>query len=313
MKKINQVISIAFLAALIVAGSCQKDEYDLGELKTPTNLTLSYDIVGADETNPNGDGSGMVNFTATAEDAITFTFDFGDGTDRVVSPTGQISHQFSTTGVNTYDVMVFAVGTGGITTSKADQVEVLSTFEDEEAVEFLTGGSTKTWYWAYDQPGFVGLGPTSEDLGGAEFTFAYWWNIAANDPDKACMYDAEFVFTKTDNGVTYEQVTGPAFIPGTYAGKIGVEGDVCHGEDVAYPLYGVKTVTFSPSTSEASVVGQYRGTTFTLSNEGFMCWWVGTSQYDIIEVTENILKVRIREDDTYAWYHTFTSERPEQK
>ena len=29
------------------------------------------------------------------------------------------------------------------------------------------------------------------------------------------------------------------------------------------------------------------------SDQGFMCWWVGTSEYDIIEVTENILKVRI--------------------
>ncbi|MFW5705374.1 MAG: hypothetical protein ACOCX8_00090 [Bacteroidota bacterium] len=311
MKKINQLTLIAVMAVVLIAGSCRKDEYDLGELKTPTNLTLNYEIVGEDEENPYGDGSGMVIFTATAENAITFTFDFGDGSDRITSSSGQVTRQFSATGVNTYDVMVFAVGTGGITTSTADQVEVLSTFEDEEAVEFLTGGSSKTWYWAYDQAGFVGLGPTSEDLGGAEFTFAYWWSIAANDPAKACIFDVEFVFTKTDDGVTYEQVTGPAFIPGTYAGTIGVEGDVCHGEDVAYPLYGVKNVSFSPSTSEASVVGQYRGTTFTLSDEGFMCWWVGASQYDIIEITDNILKVRIKEDDTYAWYHTFTSEKPE--
>lgn len=313
MKRINQLISIAILAVLIISGSCQKDEYDLGELETPTNVTLSYEIVGADAENPNGDGSGLVNFTATAENAITFTFDFGDGSDKVTSASGQVTKQFSITGVNTYDVTVFAVGTGGITSSKTGQVEVLSTFEDEEAVEFLTGGESKTWYWAYDQAGFVGLGPTSEDLGNAEFTWAYWWSIAANDPAKACMYDAEFVFTKTEDGVTFEQVQGPAFVPGTYAEKIGVEGDVCHDEDVAYPLYGLKNVSFSPSTSEASVVGQYRGTTFTLSDEGFMCWWVGASEYDIIEVTENILKVRIKEDNTYAWYHTFTSENPAKK
>jgi hypothetical protein len=47
------------------------------------------------------------------------------------------------------------------------------------------------------------------------------------------------------------------------------------------------------------------------SDDGFMCWWVGASQYDIIEITENTLKVRIKEDDTYAWYHTFTSIKPE--
>jgi len=126
------------------------------------------------------------------------------------------------------------------------------------------------------------------------------------------MYDAEFVFTKTGDGMTFEQIQGPAFIPGTYANKIGVEGDVCHGADVATTLYGVKNVTFSPSTSRAAIDGGYRGTTMTFSDGGFMCWWVGASEYDIIEITDNILRVRIKEDDTYAWYHIFTSEKPEQ-
>jgi len=43
-----------------------------------------------------------------------------------------------------------------------------------------------------------------------------------------------------------------------------------------------------------------------------MCWWVGTSEYDIIEVTDNILKVRIKEDETQAWYQIFTSVKPEE-
>ncbi len=32
-----------------------------------------------------------------------------------------------------------------------------------------------------------------------------------------------------------------------------------------------------------------------------------------LRVTDNILRVRIKEDETYAWYHIFTSEKPEQK
>ena len=160
----------------------------------------------------------------------------------------------------------------------------------------------------------AGLGPTAEDYGNLEYTWPAWWQIAAWDPDKACMYEAEFVFTKTETGgLTFEQTTGPAFVPGTYAGKIGVEGDVCHGEDGAPDLYGVKNVSFSPSSSEAAIDGGYRGTTMNFSDGGFMCWWVGTSEYDIIEVTDNILRVRIKEDDTYSWYHIFTSTKPEQK
>lgn len=313
MRNINRYTFIFLVAIFLATGGCQK-AHDLGELTTPTNVKITYEIVGVDDQNPNGDGSGLVNFTASADNAITFNYDFGDGKDTQVSPDGKITHQFSINGVNNYNVTVYAVGTGGITSSKSEQVKVFSSFEDAEALEFLTGGSSKTWYWATDQSAFVGLGPTSEDDGNLEYTWPSWWQIAPWDPDKACMYDAEFVFTKTDNGgLTFEQTTGPAFIPGTYAGKIGVEGDVCHGDDVATNLYGVKNVSFSPSTSKASIDGNYRGTTMSFSDGGFMCWWVGSSEYDIIEVTDNILRVRIKEDDTYSWYHIFTSTKPTQE
>jgi hypothetical protein len=253
----------------------------------------------------------MVNFSASAQNAITYSFDFGDGSSPVTSGSGKIMKRFSITGTQMYNVTVKAVGTGGITSSTSAQLEVLSTFEDADAVDFLTGGTSKTWYWAYDQPGHAGLGPSTENGENNEITYSAWWSIGANDPDKACMYSAEFVFTKTETGMTYEQTTGPAFIPGTYAGKIGVEGDVCHDESVATALYGVKNISLSPSSSLAAELGEYRGTTMTLGDGGFMCWWVGKSEYDIIEVTENILKVRIIEDETFAWYHTFTSVKPE--
>lgn len=311
MKRYNLLLLFSIIGILFITNSCRKDEYDLGELNAPTNVTISYEIVGANAENPNGDGSGLVNFTATASNAITYTFDFGDGSGQMISASGKLTKRFSVTGTNAYNVTVYAVGTGGITSSNSTQVEVLSLFEDAELVEFLTGGSSKTWYWANDQAAFVGLGPTSDDYGNAEFTWPAWWSISANDPDKACMYSAEFVFTKTETGMTYEQTTGPAFIPGTYAGKIGVQGDVCHDETVATPLYGVKSISLSPSSSNASIVGQYRGTTMTFSNDGFMCWWVGASEYDIIEVNEHYLKVRVTEDATYSWYHTFTSTKPE--
>ncbi len=311
MKRLSQFLFIAIAALLIVFSGCKKDEYDMGELVAPTNLNITFEIAGADEENPFGDGSGIVNFTATAQNAITYAFDFGDGSSKVVSGSGQVTKRFSITGTVAYNVTVSAVGTGGIISNKTAQLEVLSTFEDAQLVEYLTGGDSKTWYWAFDQPGHTGLGPSTENGENNEITFSFWWSIPANDPDKACMYDAEFVFTKTETGMTYEQTTGPAFVPGTYAGKIGVEGDVCHDESVAPALYGVKNISLSPSSSLAAEVGEYRGTTMTLGDGGFMCWWVGQSEYDIIEVTENILRVRIREDETFAWYHTFTSVRPE--
>lgn len=316
MKKYSIHILLIIFGTLIFSISCQKDEYDLGEIVAPSNVSLSYEIVGADAENPNGDGSGFVNFTASANNAITYSFDFGDGSDIVTSASGKVSKRFSITGTNTYNVMVNAIGTGGISSSKADQVEVLSTFEDAEALEFLTGGSSKTWYWAYDQPGFAGLGPVTDDYGNLEFTWPNWWSIGANDEEKSCMYDVEMVFTKTDNGMTFQQMNGPAFLPGLYAEELGVDGDVCYmpgelsqlTEDL---LYSVKNVSFAPSSTLAAEAGEYRGTAFTISGGGFMCWWVGASTYDIISVSENILEVRIEQGTAGAWYQTLTSVKPD--
>lgn len=312
MKKLSIYIIITLATIMVTFTACEKDKHELGDLIVPTGLSVSYEIQGVDAENPNGDGTGFVTFTASATNAISYTFDFGDGRDVQVVPDGVITYRFAINGVVTYNVTVSAVGTGGLQSTKLEQVEVFSSFEDSEALELLTGGSSKSWFWAADQLGHTGLGPVAEDYGGAEFTWPNWWQIGAWDSDKACMYDAEFVFTKTDNGLTFEQISGPAFIPGTYAGDIGVEGDVCHGVDVVPNLYGVKTVTFTPSSTLAAAAGGYRGTAFSLSENGTMCWWVGTSTYDIISITESELKVRIEEDETYAWYHTFVSEKPVQ-
>ncbi len=305
MKKYNQYISTLLLGALLIFTSCDEEKYELGGLTSPSNVELSYVIVGQDEANPYGDGSGLVNFSASADDEITFNYVFGDGKDSEIAADGNVSHVFSKTGVNLYNVTAIAVGTGGISSSKTMQVEVLSTFTDEEAAQFLTGGTSKTWYWAADQPGHAGLGPNFEDDGK---TYPAWYS--ATPFEKTCMYDAEFVFTQTADGLTFEQTTGSAYIPGTYAGKIGVEGDLCYGDDVATTLYGVKNVSFGPASSIATIDGAYRGTSFSLSDGGFMSWYVGASTYEIIQITDNLLRVRIEEDDTFAWYQTFTSVKP---
>lgn len=300
------------LGTLLMFAACEQDNYELGELITPTNVDVTFEIVGVDGDNPYGDGSGVVNFAASATNNITFNYLFGDGKDNKIAADGTISHQFSENGVNTYSVTVLAVGTGGISSSKTVQIEVLSTFSDDDALEYLTGGSSKKWYWAADQPGNIGLGPNDKTYPGGEHTFAFWFSANPWHADKLCMYDAEFVFAKTNNGLTFEQTEGLAYVPGTYAGKLGVEGDACYGPDVIPSLEGVKNVSFIPSSSIATVDGGYRGTTMSFSDGGFMCWYVGTSTFEIIQVTDNVLKVRVEEDGTNAWYCNFTTVRPVQ-
>ena len=318
MKNIKYYIVMIFSLALVFT-SCQEDDASIGDIIAPSNVTISAEIVGADAANPYGDGSGIVNFSATANDEITYQFNFGDGKTGV-APSGQMAHRFTVTGVNTFTVVVNAVGTGGVVSSASMEVEVFSSFADPEAENLLAGelvGDSKTWYWAANIPLHVGLGPVEDDYGNGEFAYEAWWNaIGPWDEEKYCMYQNEFVFTRTANGLTFEQTVGPAFIPGTYASELGVAGDTCHDETVATTMFGVKNVSFLPSTSKAATEGSYkeapyRGTAFEISDGGFMGWYVGASTYDIISVTEDMLQVRIIQAvNGFAWYQVFTSSKP---
>lgn len=326
MKNIKYIIAILSIALFFSA--CEEDTQVFGDLIAPSNVDIvSVEIQGQDLNNPefvNGDGSGFVTFKATASNVISYTFNFGDGSSKVV-PSGVVTHRYTKVGEVNYTVTVSAIGTGGIASTSSKEVMVYSSFSDAEAENILSGGvigEGKKWYWAADLDLHVGLGPISDDYGNGEFAYEGWWNaIKAWDDEKGCMYDNEFVFTKTANGITFEQTTGPAFIPGTYAGYIGVDGDSCHDETVATTMFGVKNVSLFPSTSKAAIEGSYkelpyRGTSFEISDGGFMGWYVGASTYDIISIDENYMRVRIIENTASgsgaAWYQLFTSTKPVQ-
>jgi hypothetical protein len=319
MKKIKYLIFALFVGLLI--NSCQKEDYEFGQVIAPKNITITAELVGKDATNPFGDGTGTVNFTVSAENASSYVYYFDGVAEK--SPSGLLTKRFSKVGVNKYTVVVKANGKGGNSSTKTIEVEVYSSFSDVDTENLLSGvnvGDSKKWYWQADKDLHVGLGPVTDDYGNGEFAYEAWWNlIKAWDAEKGCMYDNEFVFTRTANGLTFEQTVGPAFVPGTYAGYIGVGGDQCHDATVATKMLGVKNVSFSPSTSKAATQGTYnnkpyKGTTFEISDGGFMGWLVGSGTYDIISVSSDELIVRVIEDPASgsgaAWYHKFTSTKP---
>ena len=316
--KNSKYIFVMLIGLLVLSNACQKDDYKLDELIAPTDVALTYTIVGADAEHPDGDGSGIVNFTATASHVITFTFDFGDGKDKQIAASGATSHMFSINGVNSYNVTVSAVGTGGITSNKTIQIQVFSSFADDEAELFLTGGATKSWYWAADQPGHLGLGPNDQVYENGSHTYSAWYAAAPWEKIGTSLYECEFKFSIESGSLTFEQLnpTGEAFVQGNYASEFGLGAEGSYpSAGTPFDISGVKNVSFSPSASIATIDGAYRGTTMTYSNGGYMGFYAGSSEYEIIEVTENILKVRMVQVNTplFAWYHTFTSVKPEQK
>lgn len=314
MKNITYLMT--FLSLALVFSSCDEENYEFGDIIAPTSLTVTTEIVGKDATHPNGDGSGKVNFKATANNAITYIYNFGENKGEV-SSSGVMSHRFSKVGTNTYTITVIASGTGGIQSSSSINIDVFSSFEDKEAKDFLSGGAgnSKKWYWAADKSGNIGLGPNTVQSNGSH-TYPDWFNAGPWWSDKLCMYDAEFVFTQSANGenLTFEQLKEIAYLPADYAASIGVAGNTCYGISVAPSLKGVKTVSFSPSNSIATLDAKnptYRGTTMNISDDGFMCWYVGksSSTLEIIQITNSILKVRV-EEGGLAWYCYFQTEKP---
>lgn len=89
----------------------------------PSNLTLTVDIQGA-ANNAAGDGSGNISVTASANNAVRYTFNFGTG-DSVDSTSGNADYTFTTVGTNQYTVKVFAYSSTNHYVSASETITVL--------------------------------------------------------------------------------------------------------------------------------------------------------------------------------------------
>jgi len=313
MKNIRSIVSMLLVILVVLLNGCQESNYTLGELVTPSNISLSYELVGADGENPNGDGSGVVTFEATADNAFNFSFDYGDGKDVEIAPGGITSHIFSQDGINTFNVVVTAVGTGGLSAKDSVQVTVYSGFQDEEARLFLSGGSSKSWYWAADTLGHLGLGPNDMVYPGGDHTKPNWYQAVPWEKSATSLYETELVFTTDGTNLTMEQKnpTGEAFIVDAYSQELGLGPEGSHTFDIA----GIKNVFFGKPNSIATEDGGYRGTSMFFSDGGFMGFYAGTSEYEIIDISEHLLTVRMVQTNVplFAWYHIFRDEKPIQE
>lgn len=73
----------------------------------PSNLVVTPTIVGATALNPNGDGSGVVNFAVSATNATSFSISLGNGETKDVT-NGSLTYTYSASGTNTYVIFVSA-------------------------------------------------------------------------------------------------------------------------------------------------------------------------------------------------------------
>ena len=316
MKKITQYF-IVLASILLLVVSCQEETETFGAINTPVNLVVNSVIEGVTIADPYGDGSGKVNFVATAENAISYKYIFSDGT-SLNSPSGVLEYRFKTNGIIEYTVTVLASGKGGVITSTSFNLTVFTDFSDEEAITLLTDGTSKKWYWAAGEQGHLGVGQNNSDNAGNYYANYYqatpFEKAASTDSD--CLYENELTFSLDNGELKYELDNGGrTFFNNAYK---DVGGGTTGGDDLclAFPTAGLKTVSLSPSESfvASTIPAETRGTMLNFSDNGFMGYYIGQSSYEILSITENRLYVRavMGNNPALAWYHIFTTTPPTQ-
>lgn len=302
MKK-NINFLLATILLLFVVSGCKKTDYSMGDLTAPSNLVITADVVGKTTSTPNGDGSGDVNFTITADNALSYKIDYdaSNAVDLVFLPNGKATRKYTTLGVNTYRVTAVAYGKGGTSSTITKDVTVKSDFVPAaQIVTDLTNNSSKTWGVNKDVPGHFGVGPWSPSC----YT-GCWWSAAINEKVACCngFYTARFTFTKvsaTSYTLTVATPDGAFTKTGALAG--GLPGIPATGPEAVYPYPGgTSAFTFGPSTS--GLVGTTTNpTTSTAINLAGVNTFIGygslLKEYEILKITPTELRLRAQGTET---------------
>lgn len=290
----------------LVLFACQDDDQQFGEVVAPSNLSITADIVGADDANPNGDGTGVVTFTASADNAISYSFIYNSN--KKTEASGTTSFIFSDLGVNTYTVTAVAYGTAGATSSKTIEVEVLATYAPPpELVNKLIGDGTKTWRIKSSQAGHFGLGPPGGTIP------AEWYGAGPNEKAAVGMYDDRYIFsedgtftfiTNANNDADGTDPTGTVFGRAGLIDQLGGSGGEANGADIENLLYDDFQSTWN-------LIGPGGVETISLSGNGFIGYYTGGSHnYRVFDwsVPNELILSTLDGNGEFEWWFILTSE-----
>lgn len=106
--KSNKIVLTLFLISILII-SCGggSDDSDPIDISTPSNLSLTANLVGANTLNPNGDGSGKVIFNFSADNATSYKINFGNG-DTSETSANQLTYTYSGGGLKTFEIYISA-------------------------------------------------------------------------------------------------------------------------------------------------------------------------------------------------------------
>ncbi|WP_207425715.1 family 16 glycosylhydrolase [Pedobacter sp. SYSU D00535] len=131
MKSLIQYCLVVLLLCPLLVQSCKKETESAGV----SNLSLSAEV--------SSDGSGLVNFTASASNANRYYFNFGTSANEegTRSTTGTISHRYTSSGTYTVKVTAYSADNKSAVVTKEISVSVNSSGEENTSPENYPGMS----------------------------------------------------------------------------------------------------------------------------------------------------------------------------
>ncbi|MDZ7743168.1 MAG: PKD domain-containing protein [Bacteroidota bacterium] len=237
--RISMNILLLGIVSLVVLNSCKKDDED--EQPSAKDPIASFQFA-ISETN-----FLEVTFTNFSKNAVSYTWDFGDGeTSTEKNPV----HVYAEAGK--YSVKLTAKNEAGKSANYSQDITIT---DPNEAYKLLTGEESKTWK-LFREGVSMSLGPNPEDP-------AAWWPGLENDGARPCLYYQEFTFyfdgtyEFNDNGEFWGEY-------GVFDGQWNYE--ICFealpenminkdGVDVSAWLSGTHSFTYDPSVGAATING----------------------------------------------------------
>ncbi|MFV5698855.1 glycoside hydrolase family 16 protein [Flavobacterium sp. ZT3R17] len=140
---------------LIILYSCNGNSREDEIAVAPSNLAISATVIGANAQNPNGNGTGTVNFSLSATNATSYKILLGNGETKELT-SGDFTYTYTTSGTNTYVIYVSAYNSGHFISSKLS----LTVFVGSSLVwsdEFNIDGAPDASKWNFQvwDPGYV--------------------------------------------------------------------------------------------------------------------------------------------------------------
>ncbi|WP_036196315.1 glycoside hydrolase family 16 protein [Maribacter antarcticus] len=294
IKRFNILI---FLSMMLI--SCQEEEPTLDTILVPTNLVISAIV--------EGDQSGNISVTPSADNALNFHVIFTPGADPVVINAGQTTvFRFTRSGQYSAPITLVAFGNGGVSSSVTEMIDLdVRLFLDDATKQLIAGDGTKRWVWDSTVAGHFGVGPLTNN-------FPEFFSAGPNSLNP-CVYDDVLVFSYDDqDNYTYQLEPGAdnlSFINWTDVNLFFPNATPQQFVDECRDI-----TSQADFTSAFVVLDNADGSRVLDVGTSFLSYWaVIPGQYEIIELAENRLAVRgtsapFNGDGPLYWYSVFVPE-----